>query len=130
MTKEKDSAVLSFEHKTKTSTLILAASLMKSVLRSPINTSETHARDHDHEDNRNHTLWSYLEFEGKGESDMMALFSLTAEQYKAAGETLIFEGRSLCVIAEFEEVVCRYRQGLSTELVLQQALDIFNACNF
>lgn len=83
----------------------------------------------DCEDNCNHTLCS-LGFEGKGESDMMTLFSLTAEHYKASGETLIFEGWSLCVFAEFEEVVCRYRQGLSSELVLQQALDIFNACNF
>lgn len=55
MTKEKD-AVLSLEHKTKTLILILLASLMKSVLRSPINASETQTRDHDHEDNCNHTL--------------------------------------------------------------------------
>lgn len=61
---------------------------------------------------------------------MMTLFSLTAEHYKASGGTLIFEGWSLCVFAEFEEIVCRYRQGLSIQLVLQQALDIFNACNF
>lgn len=60
----------------------------------------------------------------------MTLFSLTAEQYKAAGETLTFEGWLLCVFAKSEEFACRYRQGLSTEPVLQQALDIFNVCNF
>lgn len=92
---------------------------MKSVLRSPINTPETQTRDHDHKDNCNHTLWSNLGIEGKGENDMMTLFSLTAEEYKAAGETLIFEGWSLCVFAEFKEVVCWYQLGLSTEPVLQ-----------
>lgn len=85
-------------------------------VRSLIDTSETWAWDRDLKDNHNHTWWSDLGFEGKGESDTTLHYSSVKVKVQSCWWNVERLGLKML--------------SVDADPGLRRALDIFKACNF